>query len=64
MKSFPKTIYVMKSDDDSIAEEYFVETDKSYLANEEAEDTQVAVYKLVKVGTVKKSSKLVFEKEE
>lgn len=64
MKKFPGTIYVTRAiqeeDTDSEYVDYFVDVSKSSLAEEE-EDTEVAVYQLVKVGKVKKSSRIVFE---
>ena len=63
MKQFPRNIYVTRCvhDEDTEYEhlEYFV-VDKASVVQEE-EDTEVAVYQLVKVGAVKKSSRIVFE---
>lgn len=60
MKSFPKTIYVTRSDDNDEYIEYYVETDQTFVDGEE-QDTEVAVYRLEKTGKVVKSSKIVFE---
>jgi hypothetical protein len=61
-RTFPKTIYVTKTEpDEDNPPEYFVDTSKAFIIDDE-EDVEVAIYQLVKVGTVKKSSKLVFEK--
>lgn len=61
---FPKTIYVTRTIEDEGTEdectEYFVDTKQS-VVEKESEDTEVAVYQLVKVGAVKKSSRIVFE---
>ena len=60
MKNFPKTIYVTVIEDDGNIEEFLVATNKDFIKEEE-EDVKVAVYQLVKVGVVVKSSKIVFE---
>ena len=62
MKKFPKILYITRSDFDSNndAIEYFVQENKEFVKEEE-EDTEVAVYQLVRVGSVVKSSKIVFE---
>lgn len=61
MKSFPKTIYVTRTEpeeDDYV--EFFVHSDKSFIDEEEI-DAEVAVYKLVKTGSVARKSTIQFE---
>lgn len=61
MTNFPKKVYLTRTVDDvGDTEEWFVDVLLSDVA-EEDEGTEVAVYTLVKVGHVKKSSKVVFE---
>jgi hypothetical protein len=60
MKNFPKTIYVtMIEVSDDEPSEYFVNDSKEF-AETEDENTLVAVYQLVKIGQIVKSSKIVF----
>lgn len=56
---FPKRIYITK--DETEDSQYFLDRDLRTLAEEEEDETLVAVYELVKVGSVKKYSKVVFE---
>ena len=60
MKNFPKQVYVTRLDDEDYSE-LFIDTDAKLIADREEEDTEVAVYQLVKVGVVKKFNKIVFE---
>ncbi len=60
MKKFPSTIYVTRSERDD-EREYFIDETKEGCAEDNDEDTEVAVYKLFKIGSVVKQSKIVFE---
>lgn len=61
MKKFPKTIYVTRTDPERDANvDYFVQEDTKFIEDEEV-DTEVAVYQLVKVGSVARKSRIVFE---
>ena len=61
MKNFPKTLYITRSDPEEIEDvEYFVNGNMKFVEDEE-QDTEVAVYQLVKTGRVVKSSKVSFE---
>ena len=62
MRKFPLTIYVTRIfDEDGDGVEYIVDEAKEKCAEENDEDVEVAVYKLFKVGSVVKQSKIVFE---
>ncbi len=60
MRKFPSTIYVTRSERDD-EREYFIDETKEGCAEDNDEDVEVAVYKLFKVGSVVKQSKIVFE---
>ena len=60
MRKFPSNIYVTRSERDD-EREYFIDETKEGCAEDNEEDIEVAVYKLFKVGSVVKQSKIVFE---
>lgn len=49
MKKFPKVLYVTRAEDFS---EYFVEEKISKVIEHEEDGTEIAVYELVKMGSV------------
>lgn len=61
MKNFPKILYVTRTNpEENEYVDYFVNDNKDFLEDED-QDTEVAVYQLVKTGRVVKSSKISFE---
>ena len=62
MKQFPRILFVTRTDpeDNEFDVEYFANSDKDFVKDEE-QDTEVAVYQLVKTGRVVKSAKILFE---
>jgi hypothetical protein len=62
MKNFPKTLYITRTEpeEDTGYTDYFVQEDKKFVKEEDA-DTEVAVYQLMKIGKVVKTSKISFE---
>lgn len=59
---FPKFVYVAQiEEDDDDDSEFFIDTDKDAVSDREEDGTEVAVYELVKIGAVKRLSKIVFE---
>lgn len=63
MKNFPTTLYVIASRD---FKDFWVETNLKSVAENEEDGTEVAVYTLVKIGSVvekviERKAKVVFE---
>ena len=56
MKNFPKTLYVVVLlDENDEIDEWIVKTNSSDVANDRDHGTEVGVYELIKLGTVKHS---------
>lgn len=61
MKKFPKILYVTRTDpEENEYVDYFVNDNTEFLEDED-QNTEVAVYQLVKTGRVVKSSKISFD---